>query len=343
MFHQIAQLLLLGYMCMLFGCSSQIESKPYLKTFDHILTDQYVWFYGQGGIYWVSNEHVVLEANVKNAQGILDSGLYQVNVRDGSYLKVVDVPEERPFYYTYCFDGSVLTVMTGKGLLNLENKPEHYSVVIRERRKKTKSNSYSSFRCEFVENPTANAGYAALRDGDGYLKYERSGQDRRHVFLADKEGKNLKKLIEQNIVRKGPLGMFSIKYFLEDEGAYFGYSPWNKNNCTELWWLYLANWKYTNQKLCLTDWAFGSRLLHRLSDAFYVEHHTDQKGKPKSYVIYKENELAIEMDNVRGSSVSPNGCLVAFGVGNNAKGKSGVRQKLKLFDYCEYKKKELLI
>ncbi len=56
-----------------------------LRSFDHILTDQYVWSYGQGGIYWVSNEQVVLEARIKNEKGELDWGLFQVDVRDGSY------------------------------------------------------------------------------------------------------------------------------------------------------------------------------------------------------------------------------------------------------------------
>jgi hypothetical protein len=333
---------LVFFICLsaLYSCSSErAVDSSYFKTFEHIMTNQYIERHGQGGIYWVSNQHVVLEAYIENKEGVLDRGLYQVDVNDGEYIKVVDIPDEAPTTYKFCFDGNVLHVMRKRGEFSETVRPVGYRVDIRKIGEMTRPSSYSALRCNFIEKPTENSGYKALRHGDGFLKYQRDQIGERHVFIADDSGKNLKKLIQQKIVRKGsPVGMFTVKYFIENKDAYFGYSPWSRENCTELWWLYRDGWRYENEQLCLTQWASGSKVVHDLNDALYIEHHSSKKDEPKLYVIYKGNELPIEMDKVRGSSVSPNGCLVAYGADKEDR---PVRQKLKLFNYCAFQQKEL--
>jgi hypothetical protein len=282
----------------------------------------------------VSNDEVVLEAYVDNSKGVLDRGLYQVDVRDGSYLKVVDIPDEAPTTYKFCFDGDVLHVMTKRGDYELVTKPKGYKVFMREMDEESRGNRYSPLRCQIVDPPFQSHGFKALRKGDGYLKYHTDQNDERQVYIADEAGNNLRKLVQQHSVRKGsPVGLFTVKYFLENENAYFGYSPWNNKNCTELWWLHREDWRVEQDQLCLGKRSFGSRVVHRLNDALYLEHHTDHKGEAKTFVIFQDNELEIEKEKVRGSSVSPDGCKVSYGVDvKNAP----MRQKLKLFNYCEF-------
>tara|TARA_R110001599_G_scaffold330580_2_gene545058 strand:+ start:2267 stop:3301 length:1035 start_codon:yes stop_codon:yes gene_type:complete len=337
---QHLQLLLLGFLVALFGCSSQSDLSDYSKTFDNILTDQYIWSYGSGGIYWVSNEQVVLEAHVKNQQGALDKGLYQVDVRDGSYLKVVDVPEDTPITYTYCFDEKVLHVMTARGIFTLVNQPKSYQVEIRELGSKNRNNRYSPLRCDFVDIPQGKrVGYIPIRAEDGFIKNQGgdSKTDAVKVFLSDDLGNNLKELDGQRIDSRGVIG---VRRFLPRMNAYFGSTSFNRG-CTNLTWLHRDGWKLEQKELCLKDWEFGSKIVHSLKDALYVEHHTDRKKQPKTYVIYQDKELPLEMEQVRSSSVSPNGCKVAYGIGKYKDGRLGPRQKLKIFDHCEYQQKGL--
>tara|TARA_R110002049_G_scaffold24515_1_gene86845 strand:- start:8248 stop:9279 length:1032 start_codon:yes stop_codon:yes gene_type:complete len=332
---QHLQLLLLGFLVALFGCSSQSDLSDYSKTFDNILTDQYIWLYGSGGIYWVSNEQVVLEAHVKNQQGLLDRGLYQVDVRDGSYLKVVDVPDQSPLTYKYCFDGKLLLVMITRGHFKAVNTPKGYKVEILESDEFTRTNPYSPLRCKFVEKPSEDSGYGSLRIDDGFIKHQWEGADEVHVYLSDEDGNNLKKLVDQKVVRRGsPVGMFTVKYYIKHINAYFGYSSWDHRDCTELWWLYRDDWLLKNKNLCLGEWAKGgSRLIHVLRGALYLEHYGGGKGR--TYILSDNKELIVETKHGRGAVVSPNGCMVAYGEGAMS-GKPGIRQKLKLFNYCEY-------
>lgn len=337
---RFARWLFLFTFLLISGCSKQTDVSDYLRSFDHILTDQYVWSYGQGGIYWVSNDQVVLEARIKNEKGELDRGLYQVDVRDGTYLKIVEISGQPPLSYKYCFDGKALHVLKELGNYRMVNAPKGYEVVIRELGKLTDTNSYSPLRCGFVEKPAGPGGYAALRPGDGFIKHQWESDKDVHVYLADDSGTNLKKLLEQKVVRKGtPLGMFTVRYFLESENAYFGYSPWDNKDCSELWWLYRDDWRLLHKTVCLGELASGgSRLLHSLNGSIYLEHYGGRKGR--SYILVGNEWLPVEKNHGRGATVSPNGCSVAYGEGD-INGKSGVRQKLKVFNYCDYQQKGL--
>lgn len=338
LFKLISRLMLLACVGVLFGCSKPHDPKDYMKTFDHILTDQYIETPGHGGIYWVSNEQLVLEARVKNDQGALDRGIYQIDVRDGSYLKVVDIPDQGPITYKFCFDGKVLHVTSASSDIKVVNASAGYEVDIRELEKITRTNAYSPLRCNFVEKPNKDAGYGALRLGDGFIKHQWEGTEEVHVFLADAGGNELKKLVDQKVVRRGsPVGMFTLRYYLEEKNAYFGYSPWDRRTCTELWWLYRDGWTVKNEELCLPELKYGSLLVHNLKDALYLEHYTSKSAK--TYILKDTKKLLVERRFGRGASVSPDQCLIAYGEGDRG-GTSGVRQKLKIFNYCEYQQRE---
>jgi hypothetical protein len=327
---------LVALVVVLSACSNPNNPQSYLKTFDHILTDQYVWGYGGGGIYWVSNEHVLLEAKIRDEKGDLDLGIYEVDVRDGSYIKIIEVPDQTQINYTYCFDGKTLHVMRSLGTFTQTNRANGYQVEIRELGTKSNSNLYSPLRCDFVERPAGDAGYIALRYGDGFIKYVRE-EEKRHIFLVDDAGVPLKKLIKQDAKQRISIdGMFEVSSFWQERNAYFGYSTWDSKNCSELWWLYRADWSIDNKKICLDEEIEGgSRLLHSLKDALFLEHYGGRRGR--SYVLnFKGDPLIVEQNHGRGASVSPNGCLVAYGEGDRDK-LSGVRQVLKLFNYCAFR------
>ena len=335
----VFRMFVLGWLGALLGCSSQNDPSSYFKTFDHIVTDQYRETYGQGGIYWVSNDHVVLEAYLKTEQSDLDLGIYQVSVNDGSFIKVVDITDDQPTTYKFCFDGAVLHVMTKRGDFNLVTAPQGYKVLLRQMREKNRSNEYSPIRCQFVEIPKEKkTGYAVLKAEDGLMK-NKAGETEHEpvkVFLSDDFGQNLVEISERPV---GLGGVRGVRRYIPYANAYFGNS-YIKNNCTDLSWIFRDGWRLEQKRICLGDKPFGSRVIHSVKGALYVEHITERKNVPKSYVIIDGKELTIETDMIRGSSVSPDGCKVAYGIGGYS-GKSGLRQQLKLFNYCEYLEKGL--
>lgn len=340
---KLSTILSLLLVFLLSGCSptgSSNDPSAYLKTFDNIYTNQYIETYGQGGIYWVSNDHVVLEAQIVNEQGSLDRGLYQVDVRDGSYLRVVDINDEGPFNYKFCFDGNVLHVMTKRGEFRQMSKPtQGYGVVVRPMDQNNRARRYNPFRCKSLDVPLQGRGINALRKGDGFIKYV-IDEGEVSAFLGDETGKIIKKLVQQKVaIRGSPVGLFTVERFVEDKNAYFGYSSWDSSSCTQLWWLHRQGWELESQQFCAGEWAHGSVSLHVLKDALYIENHNRINGEPKSFIINKNIEqIPVDVEDIWGASVSPSGCKVAYGVDDET---SSAPQKLRLFNYCEFQEKRL--
>lgn len=336
----VFRMFVLGWLGALLGCSSQNDPSAYFRTFDHIQTNQNIESYGQGGIYWVSNDQVVLDAIIESDHGIIDRALYQVDVRDGASLKVVDIPDDGSFGYRFCFDGEVLHVMTESGVFDLVNEPKGFNVVFRELGVKHRGNVYSPIRCQFVDIPKEKkTGYAVLKAEDGFMKNQAGEKEHEpvKVFLSDDFGQNLVEISERPA---GLGGVRGVRRYIPYTNAYFGYS-YIKNNCTDLSWIFRDGWRLEQKRICLGDWSFGSRVIHSVKGALYVEHHTDTKNEPKSYVIIDGKELPIETDMLRSSSVSPDGCKVAYGVARGRSGTIAPPHKLKLFNYCEYIQKGL--
>jgi len=316
------------------GCSSdKVNEAAYFKTFDHIKTDQFVWSYGHGGIYWVSGNEVVLDAQVKNTQGVFENGLYQVNVDDGSYIRLM----ERSNHYKYCFDGDVLFVRTKKEK-QLLHMPENYRIVQETKAEKLKDGMYSPVRCKSLERPTKD-GYRHLFQQDGLLKTDNNGlkymgKDKR--FKGHLDPDNKVHLVGENLSVKKILDLkiseVSTPYFLTHENAYFGYSM--NGMCGSLWWLYRDTWKVQTKEQCFGSWAqFTSKLLYPTKAGVFVQHYTSKKYK--SYLVTDKKEYTLETTSSIGGSLAPDGCRVAYGSGELS-GKGGRRQILKLFNACQF-------
>ena len=84
----------LVFIAALAGCSVQDNTEKYSVVFDDIKNAVSRYSPGRGGIYWVSDDAVVLDAIVTNEDGVDERGLYQVNM-DGSYIRLISV--ERKF------------------------------------------------------------------------------------------------------------------------------------------------------------------------------------------------------------------------------------------------------
>ena len=309
------------------GCSSdKANEAAYFKTFDHIKTDQFVWSYGDGGIYWVSENEVVLDAQVKNKQGIFENGLYQVNVVDGSFIRLV----ERSISYSYCFDGDTLFIKSADKR-KLLRKPEFYSIEQVTKFKKLKNGQNSPLRCRGFEKPKNDGGYLALRTSDGYIKnkYRKSKDDEVHVYLADNNGLEIKELVKHE---KDSNGLVGRLLFIQDKDAYFGYKM--KARCASFWWLYRDGWETKTKKHCFGGWAQNtSKLIYPTRVGMFVQHYTSKKYK--SYLVTDTKEYSLETISSIGGALSPDGCRVAYGSGELS-GKGGRRQILKIFNACQF-------
>lgn len=323
------------------GCLSfdKYNVSNYKKTLDHVKTHMFRWSPDIGGIYWVDNSNVLLDAYLENESGSLDRGLYQVNVTDERAEKIVDIPEEGETFFHYCFDGGVLHVMVEKGEFAQVTQPEDYTVAIRVKGKKKRTNRYSKLRCRFVDLPQIErTAYLPLKEEDGLIKNDGTIEDGIvRVFLVNDEGENIKQISDKRLDSRGVIGVRSYSPYLD---AYFGTTAF-KNDCTFITHVYRDNWKLEQEELCIEGWVSGSRLVSRLKGGYYVEHYNSQSGEPKHYVFAKDLRIPVGKTKVRGASVSPDGCIVAYGVGDGTFGKKVPKQELEIFNYCEFREKEL--
>lgn len=342
-FPKLLTLCLLSMCFILSACTSKDainELQAHKSSFDKILTNQYRERYGRGGIYWISEKEIVLDAYIGNDEGLVDRGLYQVNVESGDAIKIVDIPEDDLQEFEFCFDGETLYLLTSSKSFQVSEAVLNYEIRVRELEKKTKTNHYSALQCRFIEKHVSESSYTALMKADGFIEYFSGSESLRKIFLVNPEKHRVKPLLDQTLERGVyPKDFFSVSYFLPENNAYFGYSIWD-NDCTKLWWLFRDAWQIHSERLCVDGWAFGSKMLFSLKGAIYAESHTNQDGEPKSYLLLNDHEIPIEREPVRGSSVSPDGCMVAYGV-NIAEGtRKGPIQRLQIFDYCGFKSKE---
>ena len=234
--------------------------------------------------------------------------------------------------------------MSSRGEFTKVAETKGYRVDIRALQQLSEHNRYSPIRCGFTEIPVGKGhGFIPLSVADGMIKNQAGATkgDRVRVFRSDDSGNNLQELFGQRLDKRGILG---VRRFVPHMNAYFGNSSFGhsafSDDCTYLSWLYRDGWRVEQEELCIRDWAFGSRLIHSLKGALYVEHHTDRKRHAKSYIITQGQELPLEQEQIRGSSVSPDGCKIAYGLGRYRNGNRGPRQRLRVFNYCQYQGKE---
>lgn len=327
------------FVAMLSACSQEEKENPaYFKEFTNIKTNQFMWNYGQGGIYWVLDNAIVLDAQVKNSEGIFERGLYQVNVNDGSYIKLVEVGENK--LYSYCFVEKVLYVKSDE-TLNILYKPKLYSIKLETEFKKHKDGRYSPLLCESVEVPSMG-GYIPLMEGDGFLKIDWDGPrlPDKGTFQGVLKPDNPVTMIDNNWKHLRTLDLtiaqVSTPQFIEYLNTYFGFrvEPM-RANCFILWWLNRDEWRADTKNICLGSWASqNSKFLLPTKVGIYVQHYTSNKYK--TYLVADGFEYPIEKVSARGSTLSADGCRVAYGSGEIGYGKSRFSQQLKIFDACEF-------
>ena len=332
---------------LLASCSFE-GPQDYQKTFETITVSPKL-----ANIFWVSKDHIVMSAHIDTELKTQDYGIYQINVNDGTFVKLIEITDDQPVTYRYCFDGDTLFVSWSRGSFEVLEASVDYKIRIKEYVKKKRTNDYSPLRCGFYEKPPVEGyGFLALRADDGFIKNGRRhfGTDKyRQVFLADNDGNTIKHLMDHKLHPRKPHDlekMFSVRRFAEHENAYFGQAPfdrqktydykkrrWDIKDCTHLSWLYRENWEAKQKQLCFNDWP-ASKLILLVKDGLYIQTYSTKTGNPNAYVIQNEKGSVIDDGIVDGSTVSPDGCKVAYAF--TEKWELGKLSSLKIFDYCGY-------
>jgi hypothetical protein len=319
-------LFILTWLMFMQGCSSPEEPEPhYFKSFPHIKTNQYQWDYGQGGIYWVSDTAVVLDAVVENKKGEPERGLYQVNTVDGSYelLVTVDINEQ----YSYCFSEKTLYVRASRSI-PISSQPDGYEIQVQTDFEENRENAvYSPIRCKSVVVPSDGA-YLVLREGDGALKIDRlTGGTEKRIAHVDHNWHELKRLDVD-------VSQIAIPIFIYHLDAYVSYRVFPlRQDCFFLSILFRNTWSIKIKNVCLGEWYNkGSNILLMTKAGVFVENHGLKSAA--SFLITNKQELKIDAA-IRGSAISPEGCELAYGAGLPAYGKSRFSQSLQVLDVCK--------
>ncbi|OMH37543.1 hypothetical protein [Motiliproteus sp. MSK22-1] len=321
--------------CFLFlilsGCfeGSSTDSRFY-QVFDKIKTDQFTRSYGRGGIYWVSDNRLILDGIVKNKQGVSEHGVYQVTL-DGTYTRLVEILDFPVWYY--CFSDNILYVRNLSKKFNIVTEPKDFEIRKEVRLDKPDDSEYSPLRCSYAKRPGSTGGYISLLKKDGYIRntyVTPEGEITNTIIVNDTD----ETLVELNIKAGELIGRPS---FLQDRNAYFGYIQ--QDNCALLWWLYRDDWSSKTEKRCFGGWASSGsiKVLSTRVGLFVVDY--SRKGY-KTYLFSKDQEFKLERVSARAATVSPDGCKVAYASGKIGYGKTRFSQVLKIFNVCQFIKEQ---
>lgn len=322
-------LFILTWLMFMQGCSSPEEPEPhYFKSFSHIKTNQYQWDYGQGGIYWVSDTAVVLDAVVNNNQGTPERGIYQVSTVDGSYVQLVSVGFNE--LYEYCYNGEILFIRNETGSFRIVAEPVRYKLKTELRKYFVDGHIYSAIRCKFVEKH-ALGGTIPLKNEDGVIQnvYDALDKDKVLIKLVN-HGENESKVLATRSSNDG--GISGMPYFNQSSDSYFG--AYTQNGCSQIWWLHRQDWHLESESLCFANWSkSNSNIVHATKVGLFVENHKIEDAA--SYLISPKKEYRLN-GAVRGSSLSTDGCTIAYGAGAINFGKKRFSQTLKIFNACQF-------
>ena len=313
-----------------------LPGEGFFTHFEHIRVDQFSWSArtGHGGIYWVSQDELVLEAEIER-----DRGLFLLDVSTGKARKLVDRPLGKSF--RYCFSESTLYVSVGPSYetLRVLYQPTNFNIVSRQW--SLPVGAYvSGLRCDAYKRPASrpNSRVYALSSSDGLLNIGPLGDDTRDsIFLTDNEGNFVRML------SKDPDMIDSIKvnadYYPFFDGYISSFTLRQPCRGVAIWTLQRASWQLGAKSYCLGEWAQGaSTVIQATKVGLMAEQHSSGRSKSAKYYLVTESEqLAIDMTGGRGLSTAPDGCQLAYGSGEYRRRKSGeYRQYLKLFRVCDY-------
>lgn len=313
------------------GCFSNDSSDGVYTEFKNIKTDQFIWEYGRGGIYWVSDNEMVLDAITKNTDGVPERGVYQVNVLDGSFIKIAKIDFKE--LYKYCVDSNNLYLKSRTGNFKISNYSKNFEIVKVKQKKKEKGYKYSEIRCSSFKKISGYANYALSR-GDGYLLAKNNAdRDTYRDVIHEDSGVELVTPSGDRTPIDLKSGVVFRPQYLIDRDMYFGYQQ--RSRCGHFWWLKRGSWKGKTEKKCFGAWAQSSSLIFIPTRVgLFIEHHTT-KGT-KTYLSTEKHLYPLEKTPARGSSLAPDGCRVAYGSGNIGYGQSRFSQHLKIFNACKF-------
>jgi hypothetical protein len=312
------------------GCSDGDEAdEKYFATFEHIKTDQFSTLYGQSGIYWISDEKLILNAEIEDAQGSMKRGIYEVNM-DGTYKLLIDT--ESVGRHRYCFNGGVFYIRNKDGNIKISNNYDGYKIAISKLGIKQRNNFYSPVRCGFAAYPLGAGGYVALKKKDGFVKYIRDSESPNgfYSYIENDNGLNT------SSVEVGKKPMISNPRYLQVTDEYFfqNFSLINRG-CATFRWLNRQDWSIKEKNLCFDQWIEStSKIANSTKVGLFVEQHT--RRYPSAYLITEASRYPIESTAVIRAAVSPNGCKVAYGFGDYTS--KSYTQELKVFDACQFMK-----
>ena len=315
----------------------ELPDERFFTSFEHIKTDQFVWNAGSGhgGIYWVGENELVLDAVIKG-----DRGLYEVNVVDGSAIKLIDGPGHG---YRYCFtEGSLyVSVQPPHKLLPVLHQPRRYQLISKIVPRGLPDGWVNAgVRCGLFEVPKGEGitgSYQALNEKDGLVNVVYSElRKQSSMYLSDNNGKRLKIISTDAKELKSFQGR--AKYY-SYEDAYFGYFS-DAPDCrgATTWRLYRKDWRLETGKVCYGEWDKGtSILLSPTKVGLFAEQHSISRSRfAKSFLITEEQEIPVDMVSSIGSVTGPDGCRVAYGSGEIGYGEKRFSQHLKIFQACDY-------
>lgn len=302
--------------------------QKYFKIFENIKTDQFRASYGNRGIYWISNDTVVLNAQVTTESGSKKRGIFQVNM-DGMYQQLVDTDEIAN--YKYCFDGSTLHIRNDIGGIELIKEPEGYNTLIGSIEYISDGTLFSPLRCVFVNRPEGDGGYVALKSNDGFVNNRRNIKSEKAFSsnLVNNKGDFRLTLDSNN------KSFVSRPRYLEHSDEYFFQRF--RRGCALFSWVKRNEWSVQTKEFCFDEWIEStSKIANATKVGLFVEQHTQRY--PTAFLITENSRYPIESKLAVHASVSPDGCRVAYGYGDYRprKGNSDYRQMLKVFNACKF-------
>ncbi len=325
----ICKFLFVTILAFMSGCKHDDEvGGEYFITLDNIETEQFHSTYGRGGIYWVTDSYLILNAQVENENDVKERGVYLVGI-DGSAIRIVD--SDVLGRYHFCFDGDVLYIRADNAEVDIINGSKDYSVEISGFVKNGESEVYSEVDCKYYKKPEGLFRVKPLSKKDGFI-----------VNVSDEKEGGVKSFVvkgeNRNSLNLGGEPLRSPARYLKFSNEYFFYDFlfW-KRGCGRFSWISNVSWGVREERYCFNEWLEStSKLASATRYGVFVEQHTDKYHT--GILINNLGVYKIEKKSINKSVVSPNGCFVAYGFGNyrSKRGRDDYRQVLKIFNVCKF-------
>ncbi len=191
---------------------------------------------------------------------------------------------------------------------------------------------YSVLDCLYVYRPAGFSSLKALREEDGIIaNIKPIGSDLIRSYVVTRDGEKVSDLDLGGKVLK------SQSRYSKYDSEYFYYDFFQRRGCGQFIWISSLSWQVREEEHCFDEWLEStSKIANPTRVGIFIEQHTTKYHSGS--LITERGMYSIEKGSIRRSSVSPNGCLVAYGYGDyrSRKGDNDYRQVLKVFDACKF-------